>query len=34
VIESPASHQPLELPLRMDTTRVQGGSRLTVYLHD
>ena len=34
VIESPTSHQPLELPLRMDTTRVQGGSRLTVYLHD
>ena len=34
VIESPTSQQPLELPLRMDTTRVQGGSRLTVYLHD
>ena len=34
VIESPTSQQPLELPLRLDTTRVQGGSRLTVYLHD
>jgi 16S rRNA (guanine966-N2)-methyltransferase len=34
VIESPTSQQPLELPLRTDTTRVQGGSRLTVYLHD
>jgi 16S rRNA (guanine966-N2)-methyltransferase len=33
VIESPASDEPLDLPLRLDTTRVHGGSRLTVYEH-
>jgi 16S rRNA (guanine966-N2)-methyltransferase len=33
VIESPASDEPLRLPLRLDTTRVHGGSRLTVYEH-
>jgi 16S rRNA (guanine966-N2)-methyltransferase len=31
VIESAASEPPLELPLSIDTTRVQGAARLTVY---
>jgi 16S rRNA (guanine966-N2)-methyltransferase len=31
VIESDASAPPLDLPLAMDTTRVQGAARLTVY---
>jgi hypothetical protein len=31
VIESDASAPPLDLPLAMDTTRVHGAARLTVY---
>jgi 16S rRNA (guanine966-N2)-methyltransferase len=31
VIEGPAGSEPLELPLTLDTTRVQGAARLTVY---
>jgi 16S rRNA (guanine966-N2)-methyltransferase len=31
VIESAASAAPLDLPLSLDTTRVQGAARLTVY---
>jgi 16S rRNA (guanine966-N2)-methyltransferase len=31
VIESAAAEPPLELPLAVETTRVQGGARLTVY---
>jgi 16S rRNA (guanine966-N2)-methyltransferase len=31
VVESPAAAAPLDLPLRLDTTRIHGASRLTVY---
>jgi len=31
VIESDASAPPLDLPLAMDSTRVHGAARLTVY---
>ena len=31
VIEGPAGSEPLELPLQLDTTRVQGAARLSVY---
>jgi 16S rRNA (guanine966-N2)-methyltransferase len=33
VVEGPAGAQPLTLPLELDTTRVQGPARLTVYRH-
>jgi 16S rRNA G966 N2-methylase RsmD len=31
VIESAAAEPPLDLPLALDTTRVHGAARLTVY---
>lgn len=34
VIESASTQPPLELPLVLDTSRVQGAARLTVYRND
>jgi 16S rRNA G966 N2-methylase RsmD len=34
VIESESTQPPLELPLVLDTSRVQGAARLTVYRNE
>jgi hypothetical protein len=34
VLESESTQPPLELPLVLDTSRVQGAARLTVYRNE